>query len=252
MRILMLSQFYPPIIGGEEQHVRNLSIELAAREHDVAVVTLLHRGQAEFELDRGVRVYRIRSSMGRVPWLFSDNGRQYAPPFPDPEVMLALRRIIRLEQPEIVHAHNWLVHSFLPLKAWSGARLVVTLHDYELVCVKTTLLYHNTLCDGPGIKKCLGCAVQHYGLAKGVPTILSNWLMGLAERSMVDLFLAVSQAVAVHNSLISRGLPFQVIPNFMPDDIGVLRGDSGPYLGQLPAEGYLLFVGALNQQQGVY
>src|SRR5207248_3369552 len=61
----------------------------------------------------------------------------------------------------------------------------------------------------------------------------------------------VSQAVAVHNSLISTGLPFQVIPNFMPDDISTLQGDSEPYLGQLPAEDYILFVGALHQQKGV-
>ena len=53
MRILMLSQFYPPIIGGGAIHVRSLSIELVSRGHDVAIVTLWHQGQAEFELDRG-------------------------------------------------------------------------------------------------------------------------------------------------------------------------------------------------------
>src|SRR5437016_1459362 len=94
MRILMLSQFYPPIIGGVEHHVRSLSIELVSRGHKVTVVTLRHQGQAEFESERGVQVYRIRSSMQRVPLFFSDSGRQYAPPFPDVESMLALRRII--------------------------------------------------------------------------------------------------------------------------------------------------------------
>ncbi len=251
MRILMLSQFYPPIIGGEEQHVRTLSVELVSRGYDVAVVTLWHKGLAEFELDRGVRVYRIRSSMQRVPYLFSDSGRQYAPPFPDPEAMLALRRIIMRERPEIVHAHNWLVHSFLPLKAWSGARLIVTLHNYNLVCAKTTLMYHKALCHGPAITKCLGCAAEYYGLARGISTVLSNWMMGLAERGVVDIFLTVSQAVAVGNGLVGSRLPFQVIPNFIPDDIGVPQGDSQPYLAQLPAEGYLLFIGALGCQKGV-
>ena len=50
MRILMLSQFYPPIIGGTEQHVRNLSIELASRGHEVAVATIRHEDQAKFEI----------------------------------------------------------------------------------------------------------------------------------------------------------------------------------------------------------
>jgi Glycosyltransferase Family 4 len=40
MRILMLTQFYPPIIGGEERHVRNLSATLAELGHKVTVATL--------------------------------------------------------------------------------------------------------------------------------------------------------------------------------------------------------------------
>ena len=251
MRILMLSQFYPPIIGGGAIHARSLSVELVSRGHEVAVVTLRHPGQAEFELDQGVRVYRKNSSMRRVSWLFSDNGRQYAPPFPDPEVMLALRRIIMREKPDVVHAHNWLVYSFLPLKAWSRTRLVVTLHNHGLVCVKTTLLYHNALCQGPGLMKCLECAVQHYGVTKGIPTVVSYQAMGLAQRGLVDMFLPVSQAVAVGNGLVGSRLPFRVVHNFIPDDVSVPQGDMEPYLAQLPAEDYLLFVGALNRQKGL-
>ena len=251
MRILMLSQFYPPIIGGGAIHTRSLSVELVSRGHDVVVATLWHQGQAEFELDRGVRVYRVRSSMRRVPRLFSNDERQYAPPFPDPEVMLALRRVIAHEQPEIVHAHNWLVYSFLPLKAWSGARLIVTLHGYDLVCVKATLLYHGSNCDGPGFTKCLGCAAEFYGLAKGTTTVLSHWVMDLFRRGAVDMFLPVSQAVAVGNGLVGSRFPFQVVHNFIPDDVGVPQGDIEPYLAQLPAEDYLLFVGALSRQKGV-
>ena len=250
MRILMLSQFYPPVIGGEEQHVRTLSIELAARGHDVAVVTLQSPGLAEFEQDQGVRVYRIRSSIQRLPWLFSDSRRRFVPPFTDPEAMLALRRIIADEQPEIVHAHNWLVYSFLPLKAWSGAGLIVTLHNYNLACANWTLQYREAPCEGPGFMKCLGCAARYYGMAKGVPVALSNCVMSRIERGLVDMFLPVSQATAIGNGLVGSGLPFQVIPNFMPEDVGAPR-DSDPYLAQLPGENFLLFVGALGRHKGL-
>lgn len=251
MRILMLTQFYPPIIGGGAIHVRSLSRELVSRGHHVVVVTLWHSGMAEFEMDEGIQVYRIRSSMRRLPRLFSDNGRQYAPPFPDPEVMLALRRIISRERPEIVHAHNWLVYSFLPLKVWSGARLVVTLHNQGLVCVKTTLMYHNALCQGPGFRKCLDCAVQYYGLPKGVSTVLNHRAMSPALRGAVDMFLPVSQAVALSNSLPGSRLPFQVISNFIPDDVGMPQSHTASYAQQLPSEKYLLFAGAFNRQKGV-
>src|SRR5437899_4028640 len=109
MRILMLAQFfYPPTIGGVERHVADLSIELAARGHDVAVATLCHKGFPEFEIDRGVRIHRIRGTMQRVGMLFSESDRRHVPPFPDPELMYALRRIILEERPDIVHAHNWM------------------------------------------------------------------------------------------------------------------------------------------------
>ena len=251
MRILMLSQFYPPFIGGEAMQVQALSAELAARGHDVAVVTLWHQGLAPFEEEQGVRVYRVRSSSQRIPWLFSNRGRRRAPPFPDAEVMLALRHIIAQEHPEIVHAHNWLVHSFLPLKAWSGARLVMTLHNYNLVCVNTSLMYRGTHCQGPAFIKCLGCAANHYGLVKGTPIVLSHRMMSPIERSLVDMFLPVSQATALGNGLLSNRQPFQIIPNFMPGDASMPQGDCEPYLTQLPAQDYLLFVGALNRQKGI-
>src|SRR5215216_2574239 len=127
----MLAQNYSPIIGGEERHVQDLSIELSKRGHEVVVTTLHTPGAAEFELDHGVHIYRVKSSMQRIPGLYSKAERSHAPPFPDPEVILALRRIIAREQPQIVHAHNWILHSFLPLKAWSGAPLIVSVHSYN-------------------------------------------------------------------------------------------------------------------------
>jgi len=250
MRILMLSQFYPPIIGGIEQHVRNLSAELVTRGHEVAVATLWQEGLPELENDRGVRVYRIRGTLQRAAWLFSEKQRRHAPPFPDPELVAGLRSVIARERPDVVHAHNWLVHSFLPLKVWSGARLVLTLHDYSLVCAKHRFVYHDSVCDGPGFK-CFGCATAHYGLPRGVPTVLANWSMGFAERAAVDMFLPVSQAVADGNDLVNSRLRFQVIPNFIPDAVAATASRDRLYDAQLPAEDYLLFVGDITPDKGV-
>jgi glycosyltransferase involved in cell wall biosynthesis len=253
MRILMLAQFYPPIIGGEERHVRNLSAALVARGHDVAVATLWHEGMAEIEIDDGgVRIYRIRGTLQRVEGLFSETGRKHAPPFPDPELMWALRGVIKREQPDIVHAHNWMVHSFQPIKRWSGAALVMTLHDYSLACAQKRLMYKDvTLCSGPEVKKCLTCATAHYGLVKGGPTVVGNWAMGLHKRAAVDMFLPVSEAVAVGNNLVGSTVPYQVIPNFVPDNVGAVGSGSEPELAQLPDRPFMLFVGDLSLDKGV-
>jgi glycosyltransferase involved in cell wall biosynthesis len=251
MRILMLTQFYWPVIGGEERLVQDLSLELARRGHEVAVATLWHEGLPKFELDQGVRVYRIRGLAQRARWLFSEPGRRHAPPWPDPEALQALRWVMEQERPEIVHAHNWLVYSFLPLKLWSQARLVMTLHDYSLVCAQKRLVRKDVPCNGPGFAKCLACASDHYGLVKGVPVTLSNWVMGAVERAAVDMYLPISQAVAIKNGLVANHLPFQVIPNFVPNDIGDHIADSDPHLEQLPQEDFLLFVGDLSRDKGI-
>src|SRR5262245_13800844 len=247
----MLTQFYPPYIGGEERHVRNLSAHLAARGHEVAVATLGNHDLPAFELEQGVRVYRMRGTMQRATWLFSDTSRRHAPPFPDPELSLELRRIIARERPQIVHAHNWLIHSFLPLKPWSDAKLVLTLHDHSMLCPKKKLIYGDAHCEGPSLGKCLRCVGQHYGIAKGLPVLLSNRLMSAIERGAVDMFIPVSQAVAVDNQLLDRGLPVRVIPNFVPDDVGVLPDEPHPYLAQLPREPFMLFVGAFGRYKGL-
>lgn len=252
MRILMLTQFYPPIVGGEEQHVRNLSGALAARGHTVSVVTLWHAGLPEIETDHAVRVYRVRGTLGRIPMLFSATGRRFAPPFPDPEVTRAIARILRIERPDVIHAHNWLVHSFLPLKARSGVPLVVTMHNYNLVCATTAMMREGSPCDGPAPAKCLACVKRHYGLAKGAPTLLSHMAMRQWERGAVDKFLAVSRAVAEGNRLDSSGLPYAVVPNFIPDDTAPVPAETvTEHAAYLPGGDFLLYVGALSRVKGV-
>ncbi len=249
MRILMLTQFYPPIVGGIEQHVRNLSTALVARGHQVAVATLWQEGLPEVETDQGVRIYRIRGALQRAGWLYSEKRRRHAPPFPDPQLVTALASVIQRERPAVVHGHNWLVRSFLPLKAWSGARLVVTLHDFSLVCAKQRFLYREAACSGPGVK-CFQCAAAHYGAPRGVPIVLANWAMSLAERATVDMFLPVSQAVAAGTGLASSSLPHQVIPNFVPDDVASMERRNGSNDVQLPVEDYILFVGDISPDKG--
>jgi glycosyltransferase involved in cell wall biosynthesis len=251
VRILMLTQFYLPFLGGEELLVQNLSRELAARGHDVTIVTLEHPSAPAFEVEGDVRIYRLSGTMQRLPFLYSDSGRRFAPPFPDPELTWALKGIVARERPDIVHAHNWLVHSFLPLKAWSGARLVLSLHDYSLQCARKDLMYQEAPCSGPAPRKCAVCCAGHYGPAKGLPTLLSHRAMFLAARPAVDYYLPISSAVAAASGLPGSRLPYQIMPEFVADDVGQPRGDPGPWLAQLPQEDFLLFVGGLRRVKGI-
>ena len=247
----MVAQFATPIIGGEEQHVINLSRELVQRGHQVAIATIKHSKQADYEIDAEVRIYRLQGTIQRMSQLHNEDGRRHAPPFPDPEITLGIRRVLKLEQPDIVHAHNWLVYSYLPLAAKRKAGLVVTLHDYSLQCAIKRFMYRGSPCSGPGVCKCIGCANAHYGAIKGGAIYISNQMMGNLERNAVDMFLAVSRVTAENNGLVSSGLPYQVVPNFVPDDLGLQQDSQHPLLDQLPKNDFLLFVGDLSAEKGV-
>ena len=256
MRIVMLSQFFPPVLGGLERHVKDLSEALVARGHEVAVITLRQGGwggeMPEYEEVNGVRIYRLRSTVSRAERiLFVDARRSYAPPFPDPELTLSIRRILQQEQPQIVHAHNWLSFSYLPLKKWSGAKLVVTLHEFSLVCGKWTFLHLDAFCSGPEWNKCWGCLRDHYGLIKGTITLSGQKMMTRAQNRVVDMYIPVSTAVADGNQLTGSNLPYEVVANFIPDDLPDLPGDSFDELSKLPVAEFILFVGSFTRQKGV-
>jgi glycosyltransferase involved in cell wall biosynthesis len=236
MRILMLTQFYPPTIGGEERHVRDLAAFLVRQGHFVVVATLARDGLPEREVDQGVAIFRLPGLMQRWPGLFTDPNRMHAPPFPDPSLVSALKSIIASKRIEIVHAHNWLLHSFLPLKRALGPRLVVTLHDLSLICATKAGIWRGEMCSGPGRAKCAVCATRHYGVAKGSVTLAANWTSGWFERRLVDCFLPVSNAVAEGTGLPARRTPYQVVPNFVRDDVAVPRSGPDERLEGLPKQ----------------
>jgi glycosyltransferase involved in cell wall biosynthesis len=251
MRILMISDFYHPFIGGVEQHVRSLASALVERGHDVAVATLGQGDLPAVDVDRGVRLYRLRGSAQRVGRLFVTPGRPWAPPLPDPELTWSLRDVIMRERPDIVHGHDWLSRSFLPLKPWSRTKLVVSLHYYTLTCAKKNLLYEDAPCDGPAPVKCMRCAAAHYGPLKGLPTLAGTWMGSKIERRAVDMFVPVSQATAAGNGLVDSVWPYRVIPNFLPPVNRPSQDDLAPYVAQLPETDFLLFVGDLRRAKGL-
>ena len=250
MRVLHLAQFYAPVIGGEERHVSSIAQALAARGHEVEVATLAHPERPPVVVDRGVTVRSLTGWSQRVGALFSDDQRRHAPPFPDPGLTLGLQRIVSAFRPDIVHGHNWLVHSFLPLKATAQAALVMTLHDYGLACARKTMMRNGAICAGPAPTRCIPCAKNHYGAAVGTVTYLGNALSSRFERRAVDRFVAVSGAVATMCGLVGGRTPYDIVPTFIPDDVATLA-PAEARLDDLPAGDFVLYVGDLNQNKGV-
>jgi glycosyltransferase involved in cell wall biosynthesis len=260
MRILLLAQFFPPDIGGEERHVFNLANTLAERGHHVAVATQRAADVPDQEtLASGVQVHRFATAAMRLPGVYS-TARAHHPPLPDPLGIRALARITRQERPQVVHAHNWIVNSAVALRRSSSAGprfgLVLTLHDFSHVCATKRLMRMGSVCEGPAVARCLTCATAHYGAAVGPLTAAATALMRPWKNRAIDHVVCVSNAVADGNH-IQPGPDASVIPNFVRDEL-VLTGAGDAAVGRaddvppgLPDEEFLLFVGELSADKGL-
>jgi glycosyltransferase involved in cell wall biosynthesis len=247
VKVLMLAQFYPPVIGGEERHVRNLSLELVSRGHEVHVACL-DVGSPPV-VDPGVTVHPLPNLGAKVPALYPTADRPLALPVPDPYVSRALSRLVSSVGPDVVHAHNWIINSYLPLVASRRLPLVYSLHDYSHICPTKRLMFEDAPCSGPGLRKCFSCTTEWYGAGRG-PLIQSMVRSGRPIRNrVVDVFTPVSTFVGEANRLSEQGARWQVVPNFVPDSL--LSQSAVARDPALPSGDYLFFAGDLSDQKGV-
>jgi glycosyltransferase involved in cell wall biosynthesis len=252
MRIFQATDCYPPpLVGGRDLHVRMLAHELARRGHEVVVVTLAGPRGTRTEIDGDIPVHRIAGWSRVLNPLYVDPERPFHPTVPDPGMVRSLAALVRQHRPQVVHAHSWIVHSLLPFLPSLQTRLVVTMHEYGLVCPKNTFVYRSGVCTGPKFTKCVACASGQYGPVRSVALTTGLTLMRPWHRR-VDRYIAVSAPVArACASLVAPGrLPIEIIPPFLPDDNFPPAGLGRP--GFVPPTGeYLMFAGALGPHKGL-
>lgn len=240
----MVSQFYPPVAGGQEQHVRNLAHALADRGHGVEVVTIAVDGTGGKALDGAVRIHRVRTAAQRLlPQLYSDSARPHALPLVDPGIRSAIAQLLTAGQFDILHAHDWSIGSAIGPARRSGIPVVLTQHDYSHVCATKRLMRGDKVCPGPAPMACVRCASSWHGPVIGPGVVLANALARRSRTKHVNTFVSVSSGVALSTKLPGRST-YAVIPNFIPDDLLVDEVAPNP-------EGPIVFVGDLSRDKGV-
>jgi glycosyltransferase involved in cell wall biosynthesis len=284
IRLLLVSDSYPPLIGGADMQVQMIAHAMRDAGHRVTVATPWQPGLQLREDDGGVDVRRTRALSTRVPWFARDPGRRHHPPFPDPGTTLELRRIIREVRPHVAHSYGWISYSTAAAVLGTNVPLLLSARDYGYICaVRNFLYYKGRVCSGPSLAKCLRCAAHTYtqdeagnavlgrggapvtarhrlrGAGKGLAAVTSiylGWplltrrLRGLHSvstfvRGVMGRFLLQSRTGREVRVLVD-----EVIPSFLPP---TERGEpDAEVLARLPAEPYILFVGALLPQKGIW
>jgi glycosyltransferase involved in cell wall biosynthesis len=247
MKVMLVANVYPPVIGGTERHVQNLARELVSRGHDVAVATICPAGADPFEVDEfGVRIYRIKRGWFR--WL-----RPHEPvhlPLANRGVAAALRTIMTAERPDVVYAHNWILYSYLAaVRRRTQVPVLACLHDYWPLCPDRSLYSGGRTCRHDTLLSTVRCGVRAHQ-ANGVA--LGIWLWNSRRRwhHRVDRYLAVSQYVADACRPALADRPVFVAHSFVSSDL-VNVADNAPIPDFLPKRPYLLYVGRLGAHKGV-
>lgn len=124
----MLTWEYPPrVVGGIARVVNDLSKRLIKDGHDVTVVTYREGNVPYYELDKGVKVYRVNNFMinasNFIDWVMQLNFNMIA----------KASEIIQKEgEFDVIHAHDWLVaYAAKTLKQSYHIPLVSTIHATE-------------------------------------------------------------------------------------------------------------------------
>ncbi len=267
LKILLISDHYPPFIGGAHRQTQLLGQELHRRGHAVSVATVWSGGLLEEEDDHGVHVFRLRQLRTAIRGLTRDRSQRHQPPFPDPITIVGLRRLIKRLQPDVIHAYGWISYSVAAALVGLSTPLLISARDYGYSCATRTLVYHGReTCTGPELAKCLSCAANLYGAPKGWVAALSLSLgRGLLRRKVrgIHNISTYVQEITRRDFLNVHWREHQaeadpvaeaLIPSFREDDAQRCYSEDPrvqQYTGQLPGENYILYVGALRRVKGI-
>jgi len=230
LRIVLVSEVYPPRAGGAGWSTRALALGLRAAGHAVSVLTTSPGAQ---DLD-GLPVRRL-AAPGR---------KRLAVP-------RAFARALRAVERDVVHAQ----HSLSALGALAdegSAHVAVTVRDHWPVCFWSTRISRGSLCPSCGLVPMTRCVDGRIGaprpLSWGViPYMGADLWLKRGALGRAGLTLAVSEAVAAE--LRGAGIPrVEVIPNIVdPEETRGLAVEPPSF--PLP-ERFLLFVGKLEENKG--
>lgn len=186
VRVLLVSHRYPPAhTAGTELYAAQLAAQLAARGHDVQIFC------AEKDVGRRDLTLHRREHEGLVVHELVQN--MYLNHFRDtwdhPRIEERFQEVLREVRPDVVHVHHllYLSSGMLAAAKASGARVVMTLHDFWFECPRFGQLVHadGEVCHEVDTDRCGTCLPtfpwRQSDLARGVGKVIAgvNSLLGV-------------------------------------------------------------------------
>jgi glycosyltransferase involved in cell wall biosynthesis len=241
MKILQINKFFY-LKGGSERHFFAVSDLLRRNGHEVVEFSMNDRrnrpsAYSDFFIGEINYSKSVLSNIFKFLYNF--------------EASRKLAKLIKKENPAVAHLHN-IYHQLSPsiihtLKKYK-IPMVMTLHDYKVICPNYTLFNKGEICE-----KCKGGKYYNCFSGSCIKNSHEKSLLGAIEAYLhrdvlksyeqIDKFIAPSQFIK--NKFIEFGVDgerIEVIENFTE-----MMSDSSAQV----VEDYLLFFGRLSKEKGV-
>lgn len=240
MKVVLLSALYPPEgRGGAEKAASLLAESLAERGIEVVVITTSSSPQEEVVALNGVRVYRLpldnfsRAFRGYAGFRIIHRALWHLRDVWNIRAARRVAAILDQERPDVVHSH---VIAGFSIAVWRESRrrqikLVHTLHDYYLLCYRSSL-FKEKQC----LKRCLPCKMAR------LPH--KRW----ANR--LDYVIPVSTPVLqIHTAEgYLNGVPSSVLHNICPPP---LQGNASCQRSAVKSVMVFGFIGKVEKPKGI-
>jgi len=252
MNILMLSDVPPSLffsyhISGRIGYIRSLSEILASSGHNVIICTINPGSCPDIARHSNITTYYTRSLLHRSPF-YKYPKRRHHLPIQDLLVTEKIQEIIKKERPEIIHGHDRMLYSFLPLKEKYKIPVVATIHDYSFICPTATLMWRNKICDKSFTRRCVVCKKNESSFVESVLMYGVTKLNSLRVLSSIDRIIAVSTFIKeTYAHYVSKD-KISVIPGFI--DTSKLAPNRPSLKNVNLPKNFILYVGALIPKKG--
>lgn len=248
MKVLVLSALYAPHqAGGAERVARTLATGIRNAGDDVVVLTTAIDGDPETRHVDGVRVRSIplrnlysfagreaASAARKLLWHVADTY--------NPLMGRAVEEVIRSERPDVVHSH---VMTGFTVAAWSAARragipVVHTLHDYYLLCARSSLTLEGVPCHRRHLE-CVALSLPRVAAARQVSRVVGVSRFVLERHRELGAFVDTATSI-IPNPCHTVGAPPRASRATGPLRLG--------FLGRVEAnKGIHLLVDAVSRQR---
>ncbi|MFQ5511656.1 MAG: glycosyltransferase [Candidatus Krumholzibacteriia bacterium] len=250
MRVLQINKFFFEK-GGTERYYFALSRALESRGHEVSHFSMHD--------PRNLPSPQARHFVGHTDLRGGYSALQSVPRglafIRSREAASKLGRLIAEKRPEIAHLHNIYHHitpSIIPVLEAAGVPVVMTLHDYKLICPNYSLFDGRSYCfrcrGGRFFRAPFARCSEGSFLKSALLAIESYWQKATGVYGAVKFFLAPSRYIRAQ--YVAEGFDEErviYLPAFVESREG---GQPAERRGDLP-ERYVLYLGRLSREKGL-